>query len=67
MGPDDLPDEIRRLLRAAEAIDAAAVDLRLLVHTAPDRDWTAPSSTWNAAAASSPSCSANFCTRSSRS
>ena len=38
VGPDDLPDEIRRLLRAAEAIDAAAVTLRLLVHTCPDRE-----------------------------
>lgn len=38
VGPDDLPDEIRRLLRAAEVIDAAAATLRMLVHTAPDHD-----------------------------
>ena len=38
VGPDDLPDEIRRLLRAAEAIDAAVTTLRLLVHTCPDRE-----------------------------
>ena len=29
VGPDDLPDEIRRLVQAADAIDAAAATLRV--------------------------------------
>ena len=38
VGPDDLPDEIRRLLRAADAIDGAAVYLQYVVNVTPDKE-----------------------------